>query len=248
MRHRFIVVTALAAALAATWVGAAPALAGAAAPAASPNASAVVRAMAAAGIDFTHRRDESPTVTVSDGLCSLVRAGGCRVGWITKDATLLVFGTAAQASLYAGNADDRATALGRTVVSFGSPARMGEPRQHRYLRAVRAYRATHANKNEVRRVAQYLMRHGLPMRDAHRDAGIDRQGLAAGIPGAVSMVATTQADVIVFSGTTAASAYTGNADDQTYRRGRVVLSFGNPALLDATRQSAYAAGLRQALR
>ena len=61
------------------------------------------------------------------------------------------------------------------------------------------------------------------------------------------MAATRQVDVIVFGTAKAAERYVGAADDQVYRRGRVVLSFGNPAVLGSTRQAVYAAALRHAL-
>jgi hypothetical protein len=61
------------------------------------------------------------------------------------------------------------------------------------------------------------------------------------------MASTKQVDVIVFGTAKAASDYVGAADDQVYRRGRVVLSFGNPALLGSTRQAVYASALRHAL-
>jgi hypothetical protein len=91
------------------------------------------------------------------------------------------------------------------------------------------------------------MRRGLPMRDAHADEGETRPGLATGVTGAVDMAATKQVDVIVFGIAKAAEDYAGAADDQVYRRGRVVLSFGNPALLGPTHQATYAAALRHAL-
>jgi hypothetical protein len=232
-----------------------PLVAAAAAPAAAttsttgtPRALAIVRAMADQGVTLTHRRAEGPGVTVADGLCSHVAEVGCTEGIVTKDASLLRFDTAQHAADLTGCGDTRAERLGRLVVEFGGPPRMGETRQRAYVRAVRTFRANHpAAKNDLDRIQQALMRRGLPMRDAHADDGETRPGLAAGIPGAVDMASTTQVDVIVFGVVRAAEDYAGAADDQVYRRGRVVLSFGNPALLGQDRQDSYAAALRRAM-
>jgi hypothetical protein len=51
----------------------------------------------------------------------------------------------------------------------------------------------------------------------------------------------------VFGSANAAEDYAGAADDQVYRRGRVLLSFGNPASLGSIRQARYASALRHAL-
>ena len=226
-----------------------PAPAAAAGTSATPSAMTLVSRMDhQPGLQMTQRRDEGPDAVVSDGLCSYLALGGCVRGLITKDATLLVFDMVANASGYRGCGDDVAEDFGRMVVSFGAPPRMGATRQHAYVAAIRHYRRTHpAHKNDLVRMRQRLMAHGLPMRDAHLDTAEERPGLATGIPGAVDMAATKQVDVIVFGTRASASEYAGNADDQTYRRGRVVLSFGNPALLGPDRQATYAAALRHVL-
>ncbi len=214
----------------------------------APTARSLVRAMAADGVALTQRRAEGPGSVVADGLCSHLAEGGCLDAVLTKDASLLVFDTAQNAAYFTGCGDDRAVRLGRTVVSFGSPPRMGQARQERYVTAVRRYRAHHPRaRTDLDRIAQVLMRRGLPMRDAHADEGESRPGLATGVPGAVDMMATAQVDVIVFGTAAAAREYAGGADDKAYRRGRVVLSFGNPALLGGARQAVYARALRHAL-
>ena len=216
--------------------------------ASTSSANALVRAMADDGVTLTQRRDEGPGALVADGLCSHLAEGGCVRAIITKDANLLLFDTAQHAADFAGCGDDRSTRLGRLTVSFGNPARVGEARQSRYVQVARHYRATHPNRrNDLAQLQQALMRHGLPMRDAHADLGETRAGHATDIPGAVDMVSTKQVDVIVFGVAKTAADYAGAADDQVYRRGRVVLSFGNPALLGETRQATYAAALRHAM-
>ena len=87
------------------------------------------------------------------------------------------FDTAKNAKLYAGNADDNATAMGRVVVSFGSPARMGSARQKTYEDAVAAFRASHPNrKNALVRMSHYLTFHHLPMRTAFLEQDVDPTG------------------------------------------------------------------------
>ncbi len=225
-------------------------LAGTAAPAAAagtPSAMSVVRGMADGGVRLTQRRAEGPDAVVADGLCTHLAEGGCVRAVITKDADLMLFDTAQHAADFAGCGDDRSTRLGRLSVSFGAPLRVTEARHASYVDAVRHYRAHHPRaKNDLARIQQALMRRGLPMRDAHADEAETRPGLAAGIPGAVDMVWTRQVDVLVFGIVQAAQEYAGAADDQVYRRGRVVLSFGNPALLGGRRQAAYATALRRA--
>lgn len=244
---RTAVLSAVATAVVVSGLGLSPALG--AAGSAVPDARTIVsRLDHRAGVVMSQRRDEGPDAVVADGLCTQLAAGRCRRAMITKDASLLVFATASDADAYTGAADDRATALGRMVVSFGSPERVSPGKQPAYDKAVRAYRRHHPEaRNDVAGAMQAVMRRGLPMRDAHADAGEQRAGLAASIPGAVDMVATRQVDVIVFASRTAAQEYAGNADDQAYRRGRVVLSFGNPALLGAERQATYEAALRAVL-
>jgi hypothetical protein len=225
-------------------------LIGSAAPAGAagtPSAMSLVRGMAADGVTLTHRRDEGPAAVVADGLCSQLAAGGCVEAVISKDASLLRFDTAQHAADYAGCGDDRADRLGRVLVSFGSPARVSAARQERYTAAVRRFREGHpAARTDLDRIQQALMRRGLPVRDSHADEGETRSGLATGIAGVVDMASTTQVDVVVFGIEKAAEDYAGAADDQVYRRGRVVLSFGNPALLGPARQAAYATALRHA--
>lgn len=221
----------------------------AATPSATPSAMTLVAKMAdRPGVRMTQRQDEGPDAVVADGLCTFLEKGGCVRGLITKDATLLLFNTRANAAAYAGCGDDTARALGRTVISFGNPARMGSARRHNYVVTARDYRETHpARKNKLNRIRQALTEAGLPMRDAHFDTGFERAGWATVIPGAVDMAATKQTDVIVFETRAKAEDYVGNADDHTYRRGRVVLSFGNPALLGKDRRATYAAALRHVL-
>ena len=214
----------------------------------APEAMALVRAMADDGVILTQRRSEGPDAVVADGLCSHLEQGGCTEAMITKDASLLLFDSAQNAGYFTGCGDDQASRLGRVVVSFGNPPRMGQARQERYVDAVRRYRANHPNaKIDLERITQAVMRRGLPMRDAHADTGQTRPGLATGIPAAVDMALTKQVDVIVFGIVKAAEDYAGAADDQVYRRGRVVLSFGTPALLGETRQARYATALRHAM-
>jgi predicted dinucleotide-binding enzyme len=62
------------------------------------------------------------------------------------------------------------------------------------------------------------------------------------------MVATDQADVIVFANRTAAKEYVSHADDQASRVGRVVLSFGNPPRVVPQSQPRYVRVLRNVLR
>jgi hypothetical protein len=222
--------------------------AGPAGAAGTPSAMSLVRGMAAHGVALSARHDEGPAALVADGLCSHLAEGGCVQGLISKDADLLLFGTAQHAADFAGCGDDRSTRLGRLTVSFGNPARVGEARQPRYVAAVRQYRATHPlRRNDLARIQQAIMRRGLPMRDAHADLGETRAGLATTLPLAVDMASAKQVDVIVFSTVQGAEDYAGAADDQAYRRGRVVLSFGSPALLGETRQAGYARALRQAM-
>lgn len=218
------------------------------AAAASDNAMAILVALdRQERIAIGQVRDESPTVVV-EGLCHELAAGGCKRAVHTKDASMLVFGSAEEARAYAGAADDDATALGRTVVSFGSPARMGDQRQSGYVSAVRAYRRAHAQRpNDLGRMLVFVMGRGLPMRTSWVETDAERAGLAASVPGAADMATSKQVDVIVFESVAAARDYAGGADDQTYRRGRVVLSFGNPALLGRERQERYSAALRDVL-
>ena len=57
------------------------------------------------------------------------------------------------------------------------------------------------------------------------------------------MATSKQVDVIVFGSRDAAKAYIAKANkresDQTFRHGRLVLSFGNPSLVSEARQGAY---------
>jgi hypothetical protein len=208
----------------------------------------LVRGMAADGVRLTDRRDEGADAVVADGLCSHLLEGGCVEAVISKDASLLLFDTAQHAADFAGCGDDQSERIGRVLVSFGNPPRVEAAGQQRYTAAVRRFRENHpAARTDLGRIQQALMRRGLPMRDAHSDDGETRPGLATTVPGAVDMASTKQVDVIVFGIAKGAEDYAGAADDQVYRRGRVVLSFGNPALLGPTPQAAYAAALRHAL-
>jgi hypothetical protein len=193
--------------------------------------------------------DEGPDVVVRGGLCVRLAEAGCRQMVATKDASVMVFTTTRKAHDYAGHADDTASAYGRMVLSFGSPARVLPERQDRYQEAMRAFRRTHpAQKNNAERAVEYLGDKGLRMRDPHfEDRRGERPGRAAQIPGAVDMVATDQADVIVFDGRVAAQQYVGNADDQARRVGRVVLSFGNPPRVIPDSQPRYVRVLRKVL-
>ena len=216
----------------------------------TPTAAAVVAAMDEVdGISMRSRQDEGPDAVVRDGLCSILAAGGCEKGLISKDASLLVFGSAAQARAYAGAADDAAEAMGRMVVSFGSPARVGEKKQEEYIDAARAFRRSHPKaKNSLFGVSQAVMRAGLPMRWAHRDRGETRPGMAARFDGiVVDWMSTRNVDVLVFAELEHAQGHLGCGDDQAVRRGRVVLSFGNPAKLGPERQKTYAAAFRQVM-
>jgi hypothetical protein len=195
-------------------------------------------------------RDEGPQTVVRGGHCNLQLGElGCVRMVSTKDASVILFGTAAQARNYVGGSDDRAKAFGRMVLSFGSPLRVVEERQGAYRKALRAFRQHHhAARNDVDRAVRNLTRKGLLMRDPQiEDVRGERLGLASKIPGAVDMVATNQADVIIFSTRAAAKEYVGNADDVAYRRGRVVLSFGSPPRVVPSGQVEYERVLRRVL-
>lgn len=194
-------------------------------------------------------RDEGPDTVVTGGFCTRIEELGCQQMVATKDASILVFDTAQHARDYQGGADDRSTALGRMVVSFGSPARVRPALQDDYVRAVRAFRTRHeAVRNDASRAVRYVANHGLLMRDPRfEDARGERLGLASEIPGAVDMAATNQADVIVFVNRSAAEEYVANADDVAYRYRRVVLSFGNPPRVIEDSRPAYRRALRSVL-
>jgi len=192
---------------------------------------------------------EGPDVTISDGFCTELSSAGCQLAEHTKDATLVRFDTAKNAKLYAGNADDNATAMGRVVVSFGSPARMGPSRQKAYEAAVADFRRTHpARRDALVSMSHYITFHHLPMRDAFLEQDVDRTGLARTIAGATDMATSKQVDVILFSSRDAAKTYVARAtrreSDQTFRHGRLVLSFGNPSLVGPAKQAAYEDALR----
>jgi hypothetical protein len=193
--------------------------------------------------------DEGPDAIVRGGLCVRLAELGCEQMIATKDASVMVFGTTRQADDYAGHADDTASAYGRMVLSFGSPARVAEGDQGRYELFLTRFRRTHPEqKNDAAAAVRYLDRRGLLVRDPHvEDARGERPGRASEIPGAVDMVGTDQADVIVFRGRAAAAAYVANADDQAYRYGRVVLSFGNPPRVVPESQPRYERVLRRVL-
>lgn len=208
----------------------------------TPSAMTIAERMARhRDVFMANPRDEGPTTVVLGGICTRLAEAGCTQMVSTKDASVMVFATAAKADLYTGHADDSATAFGRMVVSFGSPARVAAARHGAYEKAVKAFRRTHpAVKNDAVRAVRYVARRGLPMRDPQlEDSRGKRLGLASKIPGAVDMVATDQADVIVFDTRAAAEAYVGHADDKTYRVRRVVLSFGNPPRVVEDSQPRY---------
>ena len=148
----------------------------------------------------------------ASGLCSYLAEGGCVEAVISKDASLLLFDTAQHVADYAGCGDDQADRVGRVLLSFGNPPRVGTVRQQHYTAAVRRFRENHpAARTDLGRIQQALMRRGLPMRDAHAGEGETRPGLATGVPGAVDMAATKQVDVIVFGIAQAAEDYAGAA-------------------------------------
>lgn len=215
-----------------------------------PSAMAIVERMAEhKGVYLMEPRDEGPDTVVVGGFCTRIEELGCVQMVATKDASVMVFDTVKNASFYEGGADDRSKALGRMVVSFGSPERVRPALQDDYVRAVRAFRAKHPEvRNDAARAVRYVANHGLLMRDAHfEDARGKRLGLASEIPGAVDMAATNQADVIVFDDRESAEEYVANADDVTYRYRRVVLSFGNPPRVVEESQGTYRRALRSVL-
>ncbi|NHC43763.1 hypothetical protein [Motilibacter aurantiacus] len=198
-----------------------------------------------------HPRDEGPRTVVHGGLCSQRFAGaGCRQMVSTKDASVMVFGTARQASDWAGNADDVATAVGRVVLSYGSPARVAADKRPAYEQALRAYlRDAGTKAPEAVRIAVHLASQGLPMRDARDEGrGATRLGLAAEIPGATQLVTTDGPAVLEFRDEAAAKEYVSNADDATYRHGTVVLSYGSPARVAAPVRPVFEKALRAYLR
>lgn len=215
-----------------------------------PDAMTIVERMARHdGVYLSHPVAEGPSTVVRGGLCVRLEELGCRQMVATKDASVMVFTTAQAARDYAGHADDDATAFGRTVLSFGSPARVVAEAQPAYEKALRKFRRTHPEqRNDAARAVRYLGNHGLLMRDPQfEDRRGERLGRAAQIPGAVDMVATDQADVIVFADREAAKEYVGSADDQTARVRRVVLSFGNPPRVVPQSQPRYVRVLEKVL-
>ncbi len=215
-----------------------------------PSAMAIVERMARhKDVFLVDPRDEGPDTVVLGGFCTRLDELGCEQMVATKDASVMVFDTAQHARDYEGGADDRSSALGRMVVSFGSPQRVRPALQDDYVRAVRAFRTKHPEvRNVAARAVRYVANHGLPMRDPRfEDARGERLGLASEIPGAVDMVASNQADVIVFASRSAAEVYVANADDVAYRYRRVVLSFGNPPRVVEGSQPAYRRALRSVL-
>jgi hypothetical protein len=193
--------------------------------------------------------DEGPDTVVRGGFCTRVAELGCRQMVGTKDASVMVFDSTKQARDYTGAADDTAKAYGRMVLSFGSPARVAAKSQGAYRKAMRSYRRTHrAAMPDAVRAAMYLASRGLPMRDAHlEDEGGVRRGRASEIAGAIDMAITDQASIIVFAVPAAAADYVRHADDNAYRQGRVVLSFGSPARVVKASQPTYERALRAVL-
>jgi hypothetical protein len=226
MPRRTAVPAVAASILAVLVAGAAPAQA-----AAAPDAMTIVKKMDRRPyVYLANPVAEGPDVVVTGGLCVRFAELGCEQMVSTKDASIMVFGTAADADMWEGHADDTARAVGRMVVSFGAPARVRKGLRDNYVRAVRAFRKANPEvKNDPERAVEHLTARGLRMRDPQlEDERGERPGKASKIPGAVDMVATDQADVIVFGTKADAKAYVGNADDVAVRDGRVVLSFGNP--------------------
>ena len=218
--------------------------------AAVPSAVTIAERMARhRDVFMMEPRDEGPDTVVLGGFCTRIDELGCVQMVATKDASVLVFDTAQNARFYEGGADDRSTALGRMVVSFGSPARVRPALWDDYVSAVRAFRAKHPEvRNNASRAVRYVANHGLLMRDPRfEDARGERLGLASEIPGAVDMAATNQADVIVFDDRASAEEYVANADDVAYRYRRVVLSFGNPPRVIEESRPAYRRALRSVL-
>ena len=252
-RHRFARLAGPALVLATAGLLSVPALTPAQAATTAPTAVQILKSIGQQpDAKVTRVHAEGPAVVVADGFCTELSSAGCQLAEHTKDATLVRFDTAKNAKLYVGNADDNATAMGRVVVSFGSPARMGSARQKTYEDAVAAFRSSHPNrKNALVRMSHYLTFHHLPMRDAFLEQDVDRTGLASTIPGATDMATSKQVDVIVFGSRDAAKAYVAKAakreSDQTFRHGRYVLSFGNPPLVGEARQAAYRDALRAVL-
>ncbi|NHC13068.1 hypothetical protein [Motilibacter deserti] len=198
-----------------------------------------------------HARDEGPRTVVRGGVCSQRFASlGCRQMVSSKDASVMVFGTAQQAKDWTGHADDVATAVGRVVLSYGSPARVAPARRPAYEKALRAYLREHpAAAPEAVRIAMHLASQGLLMRDARDEGrGAERLGLAAEIEGATQMVATDGAAVLEFADAAAATAYASNADDTTSRVDNVVVSYGSPARVPAAVRPAFEKALRSYLR
>ena len=193
------------------------------------------------GVTMFEPRDEGPDTVVLGGLCTRLAEGGCEQMVATKDASIMVFRTAAEAELYTGHADDKAKALGRMVVSFGSPARVYVDLRDDYERKVKAFRATRPEvKNDASRAVRYVANHGLFMREPRfEDERGRRLGMASEFNGATQMVATDQADLIVFASRAAAEQYLSYADDVAFRYRRVVLSFGNPARVVGDLQVRY---------
>ncbi len=215
-----------------------------------PSAMTIAERMARhKGVVLLNLRVEGPHAVVRGGLCTHVSELGCQQMVATKDASVMVFGTAKQADDYVGGADDTASAHGRMVLSFGSPTRVRPAGQKAYGSALRDYRRTHrAAMPDAVRAATYLASKGLLMREAHlEDSGGIRWGRAAEIPGAVDMVGSSNADVIVFADRDAAAEYVGNADDLAYRVRRFVLSFGSPARVHPSVRPTYKAAFREAL-
>lgn len=135
------------------------------------------------------------------------------------------------------------------IVSYGSPYRVVPARQGAYDRAVRTFRREHPKfRKDVDRVVRYVTRRGLPMRAPHvEDSRGERLGRASTIPRALSMAATSTADVIVFSGRAAAQDYLENAGDNAYRYGRAVLSYGVPTRVIPADREIYQRVLRRIL-
>lgn len=224
------------------------------AQAASTDAMDLIRAMdRQPRVDISFVSDEDPDLVIEQAPCRENRldGGGCERALHTTDASLMRFDTARHAKQYAGAADDRATALGRVVVSFGSPARVGERRRDDYVAAVATFRKENPDRrNGLQAIWRALKADGLPMRLAWIEVGPARAGLGADFAGVVDMASSKQVAVLVFRTREKARDYVADVsggDDQVFRTGRFVLSYGDPALLGEARQDRYDAAFLRVL-
>jgi hypothetical protein len=219
-------------------------------PASVPAAAVIVARMSQRPyVYLLHPVDEGPTTVVRGGLCDYLAELGCRQMVESMDASVMVLASAREAEAYVAHADDHAAQVGRVIISFGTPARVARASQPAYTHGVRTWRREHAGaRPDAIRIALHLASRGLPMRNAQlADSRASRLGRAAEIPGAIDMVTTFNADVIVFRSRAAADTYVGNTPDVIYRYRRVVLSFGNPERVLTSQQPRYRRALRAAV-